>query len=523
MTERSAPSTLRRRLSVPIHPFLFTAYAVLFLWSQNVGKVVPSEVVVPLFASLALTTVVFVIARLVLRRVGAAAMLATAASVLFFSYGHVFDVMNGRSILGVKIGETKLLALWVLLAIAAVIVVVRWKTTWAGLSYMLNVVLGVLIVMSAVTIVTGTLREGGGTPVARRSDDTSAKDTPERKPDIYYFILDRYAGASSLQKFYGFDNSEFIDELRERGFFIADKARGNYPKTPHSLATSMNMEYLDDLPESSSDWRKVYSLLPSNRVIRFVKDRGYEYVYVTSKYHALQDEPLADHQYTYRSGSPVWSGFGQTLMESTLLAAVGTRLNVTALDDRRQDYERTLFQFEQIPKAKDIAGPTYTFAHLYVGHDPYVFDAEGNYVSEQAARGVHFREAYIEQLKYGNERLLELVDELLDVPEDEKPVILLQADEGPGPVGWNPNTPEHYDWTKAPQETLEEKFGLFVAFHAPGMEDELYPSISPVNNFRAIFDHYLNADLGLLPDRSFVFRNELEPYRFVDVTERVKD
>jgi hypothetical protein len=283
------------------------------------------------------------------------------------------------------------------------------------------------------------------------------------------------------------------------------------------------MEYLDDLPEGSSDWRKVYSLLPSNRVIRFLKDQDYKYVYVTSKYHALQKEPLADYQYTYRSGSYAWTGFSQTLAESTVLAAVGARLNITALDERRQDYERMLYEFETIPRAKAVAGPTYTFAHLYAGHDPYVFDAEGNYVSELDARGKPSRKAYIEQLKYSNGRILELIDDLLDVPEADRPVILLQADEGPGPVGWNPNTPEHYDWTKAPQETLEEKFGLFVAFHAPDLEADLYPQISPVNNFRLMFNHYFDAELPLLPDRSFVFRNELEPYRFIDVTERVRD
>ena len=39
-------------------------------------------------------------------------------------------------------------------------------------------------------------------------------------PDIYYIILDEYAGADSLEKNFNFDNIEFISELSQRGFFI---------------------------------------------------------------------------------------------------------------------------------------------------------------------------------------------------------------------------------------------------------------------------------------------------------------
>ncbi|MEX2394439.1 MAG: hypothetical protein WD826_08170, partial [Actinomycetota bacterium] len=140
MSEQPAPSSLRRRLSVPVHPFLFTAYAVLFLWSQNVGKVVPREVVLPLVVGLFGTALIFGIARLVFRSSGRASIVTTAAVVLFFAYGHVFDVANGRTILGIEIGESKLLAVWALLAIATVVLVALVRTSWSGLSYLLNVV-----------------------------------------------------------------------------------------------------------------------------------------------------------------------------------------------------------------------------------------------------------------------------------------------------------------------------------------------------------------------------------------------
>ena len=46
-------------------------------------------------------------------------------------------------------------------------------------------------------------------------------------PDIYYIILDEYAGFESLERNFGFDNSEFYSELSKRGFFMPSKSYSN--------------------------------------------------------------------------------------------------------------------------------------------------------------------------------------------------------------------------------------------------------------------------------------------------------
>jgi hypothetical protein len=43
-----------------------------------------------------------------------------------------------------------------------------------------------------------------------------------------------------------------------------------------------------------------------------------------------------------------------------------------------------------------------------------------------------------------------------------------------------------------------------------------------VNSFRLVFNKYFGTTYSMLPDRSYVFRNELEPYNFIDVTDRLK-
>lgn len=47
-------------------------------------------------------------------------------------------------------------------------------------------------------------------------------------PDIYYLILDGYGRKDMLHEFYEFDNSNFIKDLHDLGFFVADESRPNY-------------------------------------------------------------------------------------------------------------------------------------------------------------------------------------------------------------------------------------------------------------------------------------------------------
>ncbi len=49
---------------------------------------------------------------------------------------------------------------------------------------------------------------------------------------------------------------------------------------------------------------------------------------------------------------------------------------------------------------------------------------------------------------------------------------------------------------------------ILNAYHLPGEAAELlYPTISPINTFRLIFDNYFGADMGRKADISFIVGN----------------
>ena len=103
----------------------------------------------------------------------------------------------------------------------------------------------------------------------------------------------------------------------------------------------------------------------------------------------------------------------------------------------------------------------------------------------------------------------------------EKPIIIIQSDEGPFPERYH-NNAKHFKWEKATKKELRQKMGVLNAYYLPNVEKSpLYPSITPVNTFRLIFNLYFNADFELLPDESFFFEDEQHIYNMINVTDLV--
>ena len=73
---------------------------------------------------------------------------------------------------------------------------------------------------------------------------TSLEKNNISPPDIYYIILDAYGRSDVLQTTYGIDNSVFLSQLQELGFYVAECSMSNYAQTELSLSSSLNLNYL---------------------------------------------------------------------------------------------------------------------------------------------------------------------------------------------------------------------------------------------------------------------------------------
>lgn len=493
------------------------------MFVENAERVRFGKIAGPLLVILVATVLVAAIASLVLRSLRRGAIVASGAVLLALSYGHLWTAVQDDKIAGLTVGRDMfLLPLWALLG-AGVLLFARRVKALGEVTAIVNVVAAGLVIVSVVNTSSAVAAQSGRAfqaNVGKLSREIPEASGGGTKRDIYYLIFDRYGSGPVLREHLGYDNSAFLDALQERGFYVADDSQSNYPTTAHSIASSLNMDYLDDLAErvgeKSKDWKPLYRTIPGSRVPRFLQDQGYRYAHIGPWYDPTASDKTAQVNYHYDKTSE----FTRVLLQTTIVHPLAKRIGwLKEFDGRQVAHNQIRFQFDSILDASKLSGPTYTFAHILLPHEPFTFYADGRYKTEEESKAEPFEKGYVDQLEYANRKILETVDRLLDVPDDEKPIIVLQADEG---VKRYQGYGGEKRWKDATDEMLEEKVGILNAFHTPGGVDlGLYEDITPVNTFRKVFNTYFGTDLEQLPDRIHVYGNGKEPYRFTDVTERV--
>jgi hypothetical protein len=147
---------------------------------------------------------------------------------------------------------------------------------------------------------------------------------------------------------------------------------------------------------------------------------------------------------------------------------------------REHHYDVVNFALQSLDQVPAIPGKKFVYFHILAPHDPFVFDSEGNYVP--ADQGDLDLEAYAAEVTYINKRIAEIVRNLI-ANSAQPPVILLQGDHG-----WDPRS----------------RMEILSAYYLPGGGDQLlYPTITPVNSFRVVLNHYFGESYPLLEDQSY--------------------
>lgn len=509
-----------RILGAPwLHAALLAAFPTVFLWGENRDEPVAMGTVLGLVGLSVLgALLLYLLLRVVTSSRLAAGFIASLVVALFFSFGHV-RLLADPSGLGNR--DVRLLVLWgLLLAIGAVFAVRHGGSARAaGVTRSLNVAVLVLVVSNLLWAVTG------GAPVAAEARPFHLPGIDDPTPptrDVYYIIFDRYASQRSFEGL-GFDNQPTLNFLEEQGFVVADESLANYPKTTHSLASSLGMGYLDALAKEqgtdSGDWGPLNAALSSSRVAQAFVWLGYRYEHVGSWWEPTRTDPLADRNHVYADTSEFTSVFLATTIWPAFASTTGIA-SAPSFDERQ--YGRVGFQFEALRSIARDPEPTFAFAHFTLPHPPYVFTADGSYQSPSEQRRIGGPAAYLETVRFTNTQIQALVEDLLEGPPATDPIVILQSDEGPHPARLEQDE-DGFVWPRATDQELGLKLRIFNAYYLPGDgEPEPYPTISPVNTFRLVFARYFGADLPLLEDRTYVYRDTDHPYEFTDVTSRLR-
>ncbi|MDX1510212.1 MAG: sulfatase-like hydrolase/transferase [Nitriliruptorales bacterium] len=495
----------------PVHPLFFAGFPALALWSANRTEVTWGDVWPVLGVTLATATVLTLLSAVALKDMRRGAIVASHLAVLLLTFGTVW---SSPWVAGVLV-TTGIIVAVVFLAIR---VTDEAASTW---SVALNVIGLVLVLVNGVPPMLGSSTR----TLVALDDDARPITVADDAPDIVWIIPDRYGRQDALEELFGFDNSPFLEGLEERGFTVLDEALANYNKTAHSMASTLNLEYLDELAaavpdDQSGDWGPLYAMLTDHEVGRVLTAAGYEYIHIGNWWDPTATAAAADLVLNWDDSSE----FAQVFRDGTIWPALGGLVGDDQVDTRTRIRNHTLYGFDQLDRlaAHDSDRPRFILAHLTIPHEPYVFAADGSFVTAAQARQRSRAVNVSEQVRYANHRLERIVDRFLDRPPGEHPVIIIQADEGTHPPNYEIDQ-GGYDWFAAPDVELAEKLRILSAWYVPEHVDvSPWPSMTPINTFRLLLDEIVGTSLGPLEDRVVIFRDASHLYEFRDVTDRMR-
>jgi hypothetical protein len=517
-----------RWMAVPLHPVLIAAWPILYLWASNKGEVEAGEVLGPLVIAVGVTLLVVAVLVRIGARPARAALIGSilAAEVLLF--GHLTDALAAT-----RISETRLLLGWLAIGAVAAFLVLRVRRDPRTLTILLNVVSAVLVANSLVAIVTDEIAEisrghDALVPTASATGGTAAGRSPAPNAaglrDVYLIVVEDYGSPRTLSQYLDVHDDGFFDWLTSTGFKVLPSTTSNYGRTPLSMASFLNMTYLDQVaaaqgPDSAS-YAPVNAMVDRSAVAKFLKDRGYLIAQLGSQYYLTAHSSAADV-------NPVFgrtSDFQTVLYQSTILPAIAGRLGFEdAFTERKVNDDAYRWELATFPTLRDLAGPKFVLTHLFLPHHPWIVDEDGDYISAAADKKRTPAERYDAQWAEVDRQVRAMIEPLLQGPEATRPIIILTTDEGPNPEGMA-TIDGDLDWSHASDAQLDQKFGIFAAYYLPGVDSSsLYPTMSSVNAFRFVFNAYFEAGLPLLPDRSWIHQDKHHPYVLTDITDRLPD
>ncbi|MGD8822734.1 MAG: sulfatase-like hydrolase/transferase [Anaerolineales bacterium] len=510
----------------PIHPLLMALFPVLSLYASNVDQIPFSNVVRSLVLAGVLAGLVVLLSWVLLRRWDKSVALASILLAIFFIYGHVYMFLKPASIWGFALGRHRfLIPVSLLLAALA-----WWRLRRAENVKRLNLILAAMtlaaILPPIVTILSYQASQTASSLAPPEWIDQESMVSTEMDqselPDIYYIILDSYARSDILSEYYDYDNSDLINFLEDRGFYVAHQSRSNYVNSISSLTSSLNMQYLDVLIPNFMDSEHPQvpdKYLRMSKVRYFLESLGYSTVAFTTGY--LHTE-LTDADYfllpastTFQDlvGQGTVNAFEVLLMRTTAILPLiefdaamgeGNSTFLVRLSNKPLEVQAYLILslFENLEDVYKIEGPKFVFAHIISPHPPYSFLPDGS--MNPNAGSPHFFnsslppeesiEGYLGQVSFVSWRIEEVIDTILD--NSTRPVvIILQADHGPA---------IQYRMINDKVRNYHERTAILNAIYAPpACQQQLYQGLTPVNTFRILLDCLFGENYDVLPDRHF--------------------
>lgn len=465
---------------VPFYLLLLPVFFVLHAFVSYYGFVPLNDAVLLIMAYSSGAILIAALAWFYFKSIRKAALIAFILMGYYFFFGYGMGIIEKyfSHFIGYTIIFTSSF-----LVLVTIIVIVKWTDRpFYNITSFLNLLLILFLVMDIGSLVTKMSRP------MRTSVAGISKCDNCNKPDVYFIILDEYTSNIALKEKFNFDNSVFINELEKRGFYVARNSTSNYHSTPYSLASILNMNYLDVSPSiKHADLNYCYRLVRDNAVVDFFESHQYK-LYNYSIFD-VEDIPTSSPDIFLPRGASLVTRqtlFGKLYKEYR--EAFTSNFREITLVKYRSSIENLIDQTKNVTNSAS-SNPRFVYTHLMMPHFPYYYDSTGNSIPVSypvfCDSTLHDRSNYTSYLKYCNKRVLEITDHIIS-HSSKPPLIILAGDHG---------------FRDLPDADYRYKFMNLQAVLLPSRSYKaFYDGSSAVNLFRIVLNTEFQQKLPLLTD-----------------------
>lgn len=490
-----------------LYPFFFALYPILELRNHNIAYVDPSSVYRPIILSILLTGLIWILLGLILGDWQKAGIVTTLLVVAFFAYGHIF--LQIQASLGVTIRHR-----YLTLIMGGMILLIAW---WVirkvrdpqGIITFLSVTGGTLILFSTFITLQHDITAYEVQQRANKPQDIAVVSStgaggPLQKPDIYLILLDAHTRSDILKEDFNYDNSAFIQKLKDLSFYVAECAQSNYPATNLSVTATFYAKYHEE--------PTLYPL-SSSLTIKTVRSLGYKVFTFENRsnghFNIGEDVRLFRSQLAFGRIDLTGglSEFDTMLIQTSFLRIIYDMpqlipgLNEEALHSTEfyEHYQQTHFILNELEHLPEQPRPKFVFAHILVPHPPFIFTPEDKFHWAEKPR-----QGYVSNVAFIDSHIAPVVEAIIKKSQIP-PIIIIMGDHGPTGM---PVTPHM-------------RMSILNAYYVNDQaKKDLYESITPINSFRVVFNNYFGTNYPLLEDKSYFAygMNEFTPEHLVPNT-----
>jgi len=478
-------SKLDREYFIILLPLFFVIHEYLFYF-----PIVKVEIALVVFIQhIALITALLLISFFLLRKFLKASLFTFFLYLIHLFYGAVHDFLKSTFENSFLLKYSFILPFLLIYCAILFFYFKRTNKQFIKLKTFLNLLFAVLILFDLVSFLLN--KKESNSVSLPNSEFLLSNTTLQSKPDIYLIITDEYAGEKELQDIFLYDNSKFMEDLKGRGFYVVQNSKSNYNATVFSMASMLNLNYLN-LQSNKISLHNVLEcreLVNKNIFTNYLKQQGYS-IYNYS-FFDLENQKYAVRNLFFPTHKDL---FNSQTFTRRIAANIG--FNFVSKDEVERVRRNNVYNDNKIDSLTrnnivNSTSPKFVYTHFTMPHHPYFFDSLGRPTPLEKLSDDYNsdKNRYISYLKYTNKILLDLIDHIQSKSKTP-PIILLMSDHG---------------WRQFENEVNQEYFFMNLnALYFPNKNySKLYDGMSNVNQMRVLLNTYFDQQLPLLPDSTY--------------------